>query len=150
VFDVMGDTRCDSVLERRDVLEIPELPLAAKDMFVFVAGSTWPPDEACIFSVLKEALNKYPELFLILAPHEPTEEHLKNAEIFFSGTSMEHWSRKGGCRIHMKIDFLGSKNENKLRQICNQQRSTDVCSPGLSFNKCPGLPTQLDAALVVV
>ncbi|SVB46250.1 uncharacterized protein METZ01_LOCUS199104, partial [marine metagenome] len=22
---------------------------------------------------------------------------------------LEHWSRAGGCGIHMKIDFLGSK-----------------------------------------
>ena len=63
---------------------------------------------------------------------------------------LEHLSRAGGCNIHMKIDFLGSKKEIKLRQICNQQWSTDVSSTGLSFNKCPGLPTQLDAALVVV
>ncbi len=79
----MGDTRCDSVLERRNNLEIPQLPPAAKDSFVFVAGSTWPLDETCIFPGLQEALNKFPELFLVLAPHEPTEEHLKNAENFF-------------------------------------------------------------------
>tara|TARA_B100001105_G_scaffold39759_1_gene28665 strand:+ start:2225 stop:3517 length:1293 start_codon:yes stop_codon:yes gene_type:complete len=106
--DVMGDTRCDSVLERRDVLEIPELPPAAKDRFVFVAGSTWPPDEACIFSVLKEALNKYPELFLILAPHEPTEEHLKNAEIFFSGTSMVRWSQVSTATSEVRILLIDS------------------------------------------
>ena len=70
----MGDTRCDSVLERRNNLEIPQLPTAAKDSFVFVAGSTWPLDETCIFPGLQEALNKFPKLFLVLAPHEPTEE----------------------------------------------------------------------------
>ena len=89
---VMGDTRCDSVLERRNNLEIPQLPPAAKDSFVFVAGSTWPLDETCIFPGLQEALNKFPELFLVLAPHEPTEEHLKNAENFFSGTQIVRWS----------------------------------------------------------
>ena len=45
----MGDTRCDSVLERRDNIEIPQLPSAAKNGIVFVAGSTWPQDESCIF-----------------------------------------------------------------------------------------------------
>ena len=106
--DVMGDTRCDSVLERRDDLKIPKLPPAAKGRFIFVAGSTWPQDEACIFSALKEALNKHPDLFLILAPHEPTEEHLKNAEIFFSGTSMARWSQLSEANSAERILLIDS------------------------------------------
>ncbi len=108
--EVMGDTRCDSVLERRDRLKIPELPPAANDGFVFVAGSTWPPDEACIFPALKEALTEFPELFLILAPHEPAEEYLKNAEKYFAGIPLVRWSNISsapeGVRILM-IDSVG-------------------------------------------
>ena len=108
--EVMGDTRCDSVLERRDRLKIPELPQAAKDGFVFVAGSTWPPDEECIFSALKEALTEFPELFLILAPHEPTEEYLGNAEKYFAGIPLVRWSNIStspeGVRI-LLIDSVG-------------------------------------------
>ena len=105
---VMGDTRCDSVLERRNNLEIPQLPPAAKDSFVFVAGSTWPQDESCIFSGLQEALNKFPELFLVLAPHEPTEEHLKNAENFFSGTQMVRWSQVNTATLDVRILLIDS------------------------------------------
>ena len=105
---VMGDTRCDSVLERRDNIEIPQLPPAAKDSFVFVAGSTWPQDESCIFSGLQEALNKFPELFLVLAPHEPTEEHLKNAENFFSGTQMVRWSQVNTATLDVRILLIDS------------------------------------------
>ena len=108
--EVMGDTRCDSVLERRDRLKIPELPQAAKDGFVFVAGSTWPPDEECIFSALKEALTEFPELFLILAPHEPTEKYLENAEKYFAGIPLVRWSNiptsPEGVRI-LLIDSVG-------------------------------------------
>ena len=105
---VMGDTRCDSVLERRNNLEIPQLPPAAKDSFVFVAGSTWPLDETCIFPGLQEALNKFPELFLVLAPHEPTEEHLKNAENFFSGTQMVRWSQVKTATLDVRILLIDS------------------------------------------
>ncbi len=105
---VMGDTRCDSVLERRNNLEIPQLPPAAKDSFVFVAGSTWPLDETCIFPGLQEALNKFPELFLVLAPHEPTEEHLKNAEKFFSGTQMVRWSQVNTATLDVRILLIDS------------------------------------------
>ena len=104
----MGDTRCDSVLERRNNLEIPQLPPAAKDSFVFVAGSTWPLDETCIFPGLQEALNKFPELFLVLAPHEPTEEHLKNAENFFSGTQMVRWSQVNTATLDVRILLIDS------------------------------------------
>ena len=105
---VMGDTRCDSVLERRDNIEIPQLPPAAKNGIVFVAGSTWPQDESCIFSGLQEALNKFPELFLVLAPHEPTEEHLKNAENFFSGTQMVRWSQVKTATLDVRILLIDS------------------------------------------
>ena len=105
---VMGDTRCDSVLERRNNLEIPQLPPAAKDSFVFVAGSTWPQDESCIFSGLQEALNKFPELFLVLAPHEPTEEHLENAENFFSGTPLVRWSHVTAAALDVRILLIDS------------------------------------------
>ncbi|MCH2266736.1 MAG: 3-deoxy-D-manno-octulosonic acid transferase [SAR324 cluster bacterium] len=106
--EVMGDTRCDSVLERRDRLSLQELPPAAKDGFVFVAGSTWPPDEACIFPGLKEALTEFPELFLILAPHEPTEEHLKNAENYFDGIPIARWSKVSEAADDVRILLIDS------------------------------------------
>jgi len=106
--EVMGDTRCDSVLERRDRLKIPELPQNAKDGFVFVAGSTWPPDEACIFPALKEALTEFPELFLILAPHEPAEEYLKKAEKHFAGIPLIRWSNISSAPEDVRILLIDS------------------------------------------
>ena len=105
---VMGDTRCDSVLERREKFEIPQLPAAAKDRFVFVAGSTWPQDESCIFSGLQDALNKFSELFLVIAPHEPTEERLRNAETFFAGTPMVRWSQVDTATLDVRILLIDS------------------------------------------
>ena len=90
--EVMGDTRCDSVLERRDNLQVPKLSEAAKNKLVFIAGSTWPQDEKCVFPGLKDALESYPDLFLIIAPHEPSEYHLSNVETYFAGIPMTRWS----------------------------------------------------------
>ncbi len=89
---VMGEIRCDSVIERRKNLEIPKLNQAKKAEFVFIAASTWPKDEKCIFPSLKEALKKFPEMFLIIAPHEPTEKHLNNTEIFFDEFKIQRFS----------------------------------------------------------
>ncbi|MBC8260161.1 MAG: 3-deoxy-D-manno-octulosonic acid transferase [SAR324 cluster bacterium] len=106
--EVMGDTRCDSVLERRDKLKLPKLPPAVEDGFIFVAGSTWPQDETCIFSGLQEALKEFPDLFLILAPHEPTEEHLQNAETFFAAESLLRWSHLSSATDDLRILLIDS------------------------------------------
>ncbi len=77
---VMGDTRCDSVLERRDRLTPPELPAWLQERFIWVAGSTWPEDEACFLPGLEQMLGAHPELLAILVPHEPHEPHLQELE----------------------------------------------------------------------
>lgn len=74
-----GDTRFDQVFHR---LENPkalksELIPSPED-FIFIAGSTWPEDEA----VLLPALEKLKALHMqvIIAPHETTSEHLDSLE----------------------------------------------------------------------
>jgi 3-deoxy-D-manno-octulosonic-acid transferase len=85
----VGDTRFDSVLDRKKRLLPPKIPDSIQGKFVFIAGSSWPPDEACIFPALKEALERYPDFFSIIVPHEPTEEHLQNSETFFKDFPLE-------------------------------------------------------------
>lgn len=89
-IEVLGDTRFDGVLERRksfDTMPLNSMPLNSMQLpvfpegaVVFVAGSTWPPDEACILPALIEALERYPALVLVLAPHEIEEGHLRSLE----------------------------------------------------------------------
>lgn len=81
--EVLGDTRFDSVLQQRDRRELPELPFWLNERRVFIVGSNWPPDEACVFPGLKRALARYDDFVLITAPHEPTEEHIQSSETFF-------------------------------------------------------------------
>ncbi|MAE16465.1 MAG: 3-deoxy-D-manno-octulosonic acid transferase [Deltaproteobacteria bacterium] len=90
---VMGDTRCDSVLERRERLSPPEFPEVASGKFILVAGSTWPPDEQCLTPGLKSALSDHPDLFVIIAPHEPTEPHLQAIETGFAEFQPKRWTQ---------------------------------------------------------
>ena len=82
-IQVLGNTRFDSVLDRKRKLAPPAIAPELSGKFVFIAGSSWPPDERCIFPALKEALERYTELVVVLAPHEPSEEHLRHGETFF-------------------------------------------------------------------
>ncbi|WP_374073757.1 3-deoxy-D-manno-octulosonic acid transferase [Bdellovibrio bacteriovorus] len=76
---VSGDTRFDQVFHR---LENPkalksELMPSPED-FIFIAGSTWPEDEAILLPALEKLKNIH--LQIIIAPHETTPEHLENLE----------------------------------------------------------------------
>ena len=80
---VLGDTRFDSVLARKRTLSPPKLPAYIDDKFVIVIGSSSSSDDTHIFPPLKEALQRYNDVFLIVVPHEPTEEYLQHGETFF-------------------------------------------------------------------
>lgn len=74
-----GDTRFDQVfhrLENPKVLKNELIP--SPEEFIFIAGSTWPEDEA----VLIPALSKLTATHIksIIAPHETTPEHLESLE----------------------------------------------------------------------
>jgi len=70
---VSGDTRFDRVA---DILaskqENENVERFCKGNKVLLAGSTWPPDEVILADVLKA----FPDLRLIIAPHEVSEERL--------------------------------------------------------------------------
>lgn len=84
-IQMLGDTRFDSVIARKQTLSPPKLPAYIHDRFVIVIGSSSASDDAQIFAPLKEALQRYPYVFLMIVPHEPTEEYLQNGETFFQG-----------------------------------------------------------------
>ena len=85
--DVVGDTRFDRVLQIKEAAK--HLPICAAfrtgvassqsadvphhDFRVFVAGSSWPPDE----NVFIPFFNEHKDWRLLIAPHVIAEEHLK-------------------------------------------------------------------------
>lgn len=76
---VVGDTKYDQVIfrseESRKKRVLPKFILESKR--IFVAGSTWPEDEAHLVPALKHLTRGFSgKLLIIICPHEPTEEHL--------------------------------------------------------------------------
>ena len=86
--EITGDTRFDRVLQIKE--QAKQLPVVeafvgktaesgrgGEQVPVFVAGSSWPPDEE-IF--LRYFNNSHPEWKLIIAPHVIGEDHLRQIE----------------------------------------------------------------------
>ena len=79
---VAGDTRFDRVIDvYHQAKQIPVVErfiegTEGKSPLVFVAGSSWPEDEAIFIPYFE----RHPEMKLIIAPHEIHEGHLKSIE----------------------------------------------------------------------
>jgi 3-deoxy-D-manno-octulosonic-acid transferase len=71
-----GDTRYDQCLYRRQHAS-PLKPLKNFLRPVFVAGSTWVADELWLLQLMAKEIN---DVSFIVAPHEPTPEHLKRLQ----------------------------------------------------------------------
>lgn len=85
--DVVGDTRFDRVLQikeaakqlpiceafRTGVASSQSVDVPHHDFKVFVAGSSWPPDE----NIFIPFFNEHKDWRLLIAPHVIAEEHLK-------------------------------------------------------------------------
>ncbi len=89
----VGDTKYDSVLARKRSVPPPTLPAYVQEKFVVILGSSWPPDVECIGPALREALERYPELLIVVVPHEPTEEHLEHSAAFFQEFRIERFTQ---------------------------------------------------------
>ena len=113
--EVAGDTRYDQVVQRARDAEPVVAPLRQFKgrRSCFVAGSTWPSDEAVLFPALVRLKDRGLLPWVILVPHEPTEEHLEQAEktLHKSGFSTLRFSDIGkkdaaGCDI-LLVDRIG-------------------------------------------
>jgi 3-deoxy-D-manno-octulosonic-acid transferase len=76
---VTGDTRYDQVWQRAQAAnrETGLLARLASARPTFIAGSTWPPDEAVLLDGILRARSRIPAMRTIIAPHEVTQDHLE-------------------------------------------------------------------------
>ncbi len=86
-ISVAGDTRFDRVMERHTRSGGAGFHYNRGDAVVIIAGSTWPADEAHLLVALRKLLGGDDTLNLIIAPHEPTPEHLG---------PLQDWARSAG------------------------------------------------------
>ena len=77
---ITGDTKYEQVIARRDEqLKADIIPSQIlKKKLIFVAGSSWPEDEACFLPAIQSQSNR--DLLTVICPHEPTEPHLSQLE----------------------------------------------------------------------
>ena len=77
---VAGDTRFDRVSEIAESFKpIEEIEKFCESSQVLVAGSTWPEDE----KIIKDATADFPDLKIIIAPHEIHKEHMDQLRSIF-------------------------------------------------------------------
>ncbi len=91
---ITGDTRFDRVLQIKEQsrqLPVVDGLLGSNTGKVFVAGSSWPPDEEIFLSYFAS----HPEWQLIIAPHVIGEEHLQQIERLLGGRPVVRYSRAG-------------------------------------------------------
>lgn len=89
---VTGDTRFDRVLQiRRQAKELPvvETFTGGARHNVFVAGSSWPPDEDIFINYFAA----HPDRKLIIAPHVIGEDHLKQIETKLHGRKVVRYTQ---------------------------------------------------------
>jgi 3-deoxy-D-manno-octulosonic-acid transferase len=88
---ITGDTRYDQASERARRADLHGdllAPLVSRRP-TLVAGSTWPPDEEVLLPAWLAVRGDVPDARLIIAPHEPAEEHLE---------PIEAWARSSDLR----------------------------------------------------
>lgn len=76
---VSGDTRFDQVFHRlANPKTLKNILIPSPEDFVFIAGSTWPEDEAVLVAALEKLKGLHVKV--IIAPHETTSDHLEHIE----------------------------------------------------------------------
>ena len=100
---VVGDTRFDRVLQIKEAAKyLPVVETFKQDAQVFVAGSSWPPDEA----VFIPYFNKHSEWKMIIAPHVIGEDHLRQIEKLLEGRKVMRYSSLTEADLPSKKDEL--------------------------------------------
>ena len=86
-----GDTRYDQVWARALAVDRSSTMLAplASERPTLVAGSTWPADDAVLLPAWQQLASQRSSVRLIIAPHEPTADHL---------APIERWAASSGLR----------------------------------------------------
>lgn len=80
-IEIAGDTRFDRVLEISQIKnELPIIKKFCSSNKIIVAGSTWPKDEEFVIAAFKKLKSKYPNIKLIIAPHEVNETSVSAIE----------------------------------------------------------------------
>ena len=85
--EITGDTRFDRVLQiKRQAKKLPLVEAFKQDCKVFVAGSSWPPDE----DIFIKYFNDHRDWKLIIAPHVIGDDHIRQIVGKLSRTAVRY------------------------------------------------------------
>jgi len=89
---VTGDTRVEQVILRWEEAREGRTAARLKALGgrILVLGSTWPPDEALWLPVLPRLLERFPDLTVVLTPHEPASRRLAALERALDAAGVGH------------------------------------------------------------
>ena len=113
---VTGDTRFDRVLQIKEQAHaLPIVEAFAANRKVFIAGSSWQPDE----EIFIRYFGQHPDWRLIIAPHVIGEDHLHQIEHLLERRSVARYT--------------------SLEKMDNQQRQTAIAQAEVLVIDCFGL-----------
>ena len=143
---VVGDTRFDRVLQIKEAAkQLPVVEAFVGDTpKVFVAGSSWPPDEDIFISFF----NEHPDWKLIIAPHVIGEDHLQQIEKLLTGRKVIRYSEAEKYSLNSHLSPLTSHDVliiDCFGLLSSIYRYADVTYVGGGFGV--GIHNTLEAAV---
>lgn len=102
---VTGDTRFDRVLQIKEAakhLALVEKFITGNPSRVFVAGSSWQPDE----DIFIRYFNEHKDWKVIIAPHVISEDHLQQIEKLLEGHRVVRYTEATSAKQLDKADVL--------------------------------------------
>lgn len=133
---IAGDTRFDRVNEIAKNFEpIEEIEKFCASSAILVAGSTWPEDER----IIKDAIASFPDLKVIIAPHEINKEHIDQLRSIFPNAIL--YSQLAARNSHLATCLI-IDNIGMLSRLYHYATITYI---GGGFNK--GIHNTLEAAV---
>ena len=114
---ITGDTRFDRVLQIKEAAK--QLPLVEEFVGnsekVFVAGSSWQPDE----EIFLKYFNEHKDWKLIIAPHVIGEDHLQQIEKLLEGRKVIRYTEAEKTLNAQLLDKSSDKVERSTLNSCD-------------------------------
>lgn len=138
---VGGDTRFDRVLEiAEDFKSFPEIESFCANKKVIVAGSTWTEDD----EALDHYANTYKDYRFIIAPHDISEERLKECESLYNNSL--RYSQIWKLESENKKDVVNTLIIDNIGMLKYLYKYADICYVGGGFG-ADGVHNVLEAAV---
>lgn len=116
---ISGDTRFDQVWERAQTVDrdMPLLRALQSSRPTLVAGSTWPTDEAVLLRAWESVAQHMPTARLLIAPHEPTTEHI---------APIVAWAKRCGMSVQTLSEVERNSTDMETRTHAGSQGDTNL------------------------